>query len=60
MTEKLPAFEAAMDKWNEAVDERETAIDMLCTGASVFVFVMSNAGYYEQIPSTQLTLRTIV
>ena len=31
MTEKLPAFEAAMDKWNEAVDERETAIDMLST-----------------------------
>ena len=31
MTEKLPAFDAAMDKWNEAVDERETAIDMLST-----------------------------
>ena len=31
MTEKLSAFDAAMDKWQEAVDQRETAIDTLST-----------------------------
>ena len=31
MTEKLSAFDTAMDKWQEAVDQRETAIGMLST-----------------------------